>query len=122
MTDILTSKAHATQVYNILHAAWWNAYQARGATFDRSRFFADKADGIERPEPQYSPETTEAERIMRSILDKVKEEAIAKFGEDQGHPGCRSCLEFSVFGGPRHQASDRCQSGKRNHCSCGICW
>lgn len=122
MTDILTSIDHARQVYNILHKAWWSAYAARGKTFDRSKFFADKADGIERPEPSYSPETTEAERIMRSILDKVKEEALAKFGNDSESPGCRACLERSVFGGPRHKASDRCRSGKRSHCSCSACW
>ncbi len=23
---------------------------------------------------------------------------------------------------PSHDASDRCESGKRNHCSCEVCW
>lgn len=122
MTEFLTSKSHARQVYQILHAAWWNAYEARGKSFDRSKFYADMSDGIKSPTPQFSPETTEAERILRSALDKVKEEALAKFGDDSESPGCRACLERSVFGGPRHKASDRCLSGKREHCSCSFCW
>lgn len=34
-------------------------------------------------------------------------------------PGCVSCTETM---GPRHMASDACESGKRPHCSCDECF
>ncbi len=35
---------------------------------------------------------------------------------------CATCREYSVFGGPRHEASANCRSGKHDHCSCDFCW
>jgi hypothetical protein len=37
--------------------------------------------------------------------------------------GCVTCagLTPTAFA-PRHDASPRCESGKRNHCSCDICF
>lgn len=32
---------------------------------------------------------------------------------------CVGCLDTQ---GPRHEASTRCESGRRNHCSCDTCF
>jgi hypothetical protein len=40
-------------------------------------------------------------------------------------PGCAYCKELLAEGtdfAPPHEASQRCQSGKRNHCSCDTCF
>lgn len=37
--------------------------------------------------------------------------------------GCREWYEKDKYPFvPSHNASPRCQSGKRNHCSCDTCW
>ena len=44
-------------------------------------------------------------------------------------PGCHGCAERyaaedpqgGVFA-PRHKASARCESGRRPHCTCDVCW
>lgn len=64
-----------------------------------------------------------------SIEDRIKElESTGDF-----NPNCETCqVHFypavksgdsitSVFA-PRHKASDKCKSGKYNHCSCDICF
>lgn len=35
---------------------------------------------------------------------------------------CDRARESSDTMAPRHTASDRCQSGKRNHCTCDTCY
>jgi hypothetical protein len=35
---------------------------------------------------------------------------------------CASCDEFGTGMGPSHDASARCESGKREHCSCNACF
>lgn len=57
--------------------------------------------------------------------------------QDQGmaHPPCEKCIEESLEEDncsycienigkpvPRHEASSSCESGKRNHCTCDICF
>ncbi len=42
-------------------------------------------------------------------------------------PGeCKSCdrerEEGAVWAHPSHDASPRCESGKRPHCTCDMCW
>lgn len=47
-------------------------------------------------------------------------------------PSCPSCVSYFGAPGdplrngdafaPRHEASDRCQSGKRAHCTCDTCF
>lgn len=40
-------------------------------------------------------------------------------------PNCTGCTFERDRGNtfyPRHKASDRCESGKRNHCSCDACF
>jgi hypothetical protein len=40
------------------------------------------------------------------------------------HPDCRMCQTIAAEGGfgPSHDASERCGSGRREHCTCPICW
>ena len=35
---------------------------------------------------------------------------------------CPSCRVYSIFGGPSHNPSPMCRSGKRPHCTCDACW
>lgn len=61
---------------------------------------------------------------------ETREEMIARW-ERMGSldPNCPSCKEFydnpkhpsDVFA-PNHRPSDRCQSGKRPHCTCDTCF
>lgn len=61
---------------------------------------------------------------------ETKEEQIARW-EKEGWilPDCAGCKEFythpagpiSTFA-PRHKASERCESGKRAHCTCAVCF
>jgi hypothetical protein len=93
----LQSKGHAEQVRNILNKAWFAAY------------CADKQ--------------SEETRMMRSALERVREAALVKFATpNPAHPECATCLEQSVFGGPSHEASPRCRSGRRPHCTCDTCF
>ena len=56
-----------------------------------------------------------------TTLQAIIRDAIAQFGKADN--GCKTCLHQSVFpGGPRHQASSACASGKNVHCSCNICF
>lgn len=37
--------------------------------------------------------------------------------------GCGTCAELASGSfGPYHDASPRCESGKRNHCTCDVCF
>lgn len=63
----------------------------------------------------------------RERLMAIQNAAIAQFGDPVAatHDGvvCSQCLTQTVFeGGPRHQASSRCRSGQRAHCSCDTCF
>lgn len=42
--------------------------------------------------------------------------------EDGGHYAVRQQIGFGRPFGPRRLASDRCQSGKRNYCTCDTCF
>lgn len=36
---------------------------------------------------------------------------------------CPSCIDRAATGsGPAHEASQRCESGRRPHCTCDVCW
>jgi hypothetical protein len=37
-------------------------------------------------------------------------------------PGCAFCERFKGRMHPSHDASDRCESGKREHCTCDECF
>ena len=98
---MLTSKDHARKVEAILRSAWWEAYRA--------------TNGGTKVDP-------ESFRVIESALKRVTAEAEEKFGDDLGHPGCKMCRHVSVFGGPSHEASTFCRSGKRPHCTCDTCF
>lgn len=103
----LQSREHARKVHQILHTAHWVAYCEMGKipNGSASRIFAE-----------------EAERATASALKSVTEEAKAKFGNNKAHPDCDYCLTVSVFGGPSHEASPRCRSGRHDHCTCDTCF
>jgi hypothetical protein len=50
---------------------------------------------------------------------KTKEEILAE--RKAKHPECQTCQSDELFQ-PNHDASPRCESGKRNHCTCDVCW
>ena len=62
---------------------------------------------------------------MESITEQINR------WENEGRlvKNCKSCMEFyyldkypmNVFA-PRHKASINCESGKKNHCTCDICF
>ena len=63
-------------------------------------------------------------------MEETRQEAIARW-EREGRldPTCQGCEPFYASTGmpwdvmqPRHKASLLCESGKRAHCTCGVCW
>lgn len=67
------------------------------------------------PIAPFGASETRAERIARL-------EALGTIS-----PGCPSCQEFYAHPrlmphAPSHRASNRCQSGKRAHCTCDTCF
>jgi len=43
--------------------------------------------------------------------------------EAKARKGCATCAELARGSfGPRHDPSPRCESGKRPHCTCDICF
>lgn len=120
---LFQSRHHARQVYALLQRAHWNAQNVMEQSFDRVAWQEDIANGVPLPEKKYkSADAVDAEGVMRRACNRVRTEALARFGSDQGNPECRTCLEYSVFGGPAHTASPRCRSGRRDHCSCSTCF
>jgi hypothetical protein len=84
----------------ILHDAWWKAYCERG--------------------PGRSDEKI---AMAKASLDACAAKVLEKFGrKNPAHPDCEACLRASVFGGPSHEPSRMCRSGKRPHCSCDACF
>ena len=64
------------------------------------------------------------------MADETRDEQIARW-EREGmlDPACPGCAEVyrnpglpSAVFAPRHKASSRCESGKRAHCTCDICF
>ena len=61
--------------------------------------------------------------------EEKRREKIARM-EQQGSldPNCATCIKYFYTHKdidpwyPRHKASDRCESGKRSHCTCDVCW
>lgn len=41
---------------------------------------------------------------------------------DYGWTWCEKCGRWMARGGPDHDPSPRCQSGKRPHCTCDTCF
>ena len=65
---------------------------------------------------------------MVTTITETREQKIARL-EAQGRldPNCAGCKEFYEHPNvdpfaPNHKASDYCESGKRPHCTCDICF
>lgn len=57
-------------------------------------------------------------KSQRVLCAPCKKERWKRGGEKEA--GCPSCERGD--GGPRHVASPGCESGWRDHCSCGVCF
>lgn len=66
------------------------------------------------------------ERIQRERWERLAQHGA--FREVNGsvyYDDCATCQGYLAEGRsffPPHVPSDRCESGKRNHCTCGICF
>lgn len=95
MSDSNINDARA--VASKAHSEWWKLYM----------------------KDPHSAETQDAELKSKAIRADV----LAQFGTpDPSHPDCPQCLSGSVFGGPSHEASQRCRSGRHPHCTCDTCF
>lgn len=54
------------------------------------------------------------------VNDKDSFDEFAKAYEEEHCDYCRKQVVGTIF--PSHFASDRCESGRRNHCTCDICF
>lgn len=95
------SMDHARLLQSQLHDAWWKLYRETNG--------GNKGD-------------VAAFENARDQLKILETQAISKYGKDKGHPGCSLCLRYSVFGGPGHEPSSMCRSGKKPHCTCDTCF
>ncbi len=61
--------------------------------------------------------------IERSIRDNCSDaERIIHHLRLDAEGACAECERIGNGSGPRHDASPHCESGGRNHCTCGICF
>lgn len=91
---MLANVQEARQQQQALNSLWWDAHKKFG-------------------------DTNENTVNLRDQIRALETDAIAKFGMKSD---CEQCRRNSVFGGPGHNASSMCRSGKRNHCTCDTCW
>jgi len=60
---------------------------------------------------------------MHAMSQLLQESILSQFGKwNPRFPTCERCRWSSVFGGPSHEASIGCRSGRRPHCSCDTCF
>lgn len=63
---------------------------------------------------------------MTITQPETKEQQIARLERDgyifRDCKGCEKLFEDPNQMAPRHNASEDCESGKRNHCTCDRCW
>lgn len=72
--------------------------------------------GYERDEAMRQQEATEEMIRMRRPDPPPRRRIVTE-------QACRTCAELAQGGfGPSHDASPRCESGKRPHCTCDICF
>ena len=91
-----TSQDEARKRHTELNTAWWNSYIKNGAA---------------------APQTIK----LQSECDELAAQAVKQFAKPQ-IADCKTCKRVSVFGGPGHNASPYCRSGKQPHCTCDTCW
>lgn len=99
-TRTWSNVGEARAEYQRYHSAWWSAFCDRGPS--QSQLVTDQA---------------------KAELQSCEAAVLAQFGKpNPAHPDCSSCVRSSVFGGPRHEPSKFCKSGKHPHCSCDTCF
>lgn len=82
---------------NAAHSAWWKLYTTQP--------------------------NSEETKLAQEHSAAIRADVIAKFGKPHPkYPDCQSCLSQSIFGGPDHEASPRCRSGRHAHCTCDTCF
>lgn len=84
---------------------WSEADRQRHADGDRLK--ASAISGKRRPAPETHEWEEEPPRWRKRVFDD---------------PTCALCTADWKGFHPPHQPSDRCQSGKRQHCSCDTCF
>lgn len=93
----LTTIEEARAQYQELYREWWVQWKL----------------GLARPEYL----------VVKEAMGSLVDAAVAKFGKpNPRHPECVQCLRNSVFGGPDHEPSRECESGRRPHCACDTCF
>ena len=64
---------------------------------------------------------TQIAELCKATRERILAAAIAQFAQPNVH-NCGLCDRYFVLGGPKHVASKFCESGKRDHCSCDMCF
>ena len=67
----------------------------------------------------YGEDETQADIMLE--IQELKSYAVQRWAEPEV-PGCLECSVNSVFGGPSHRNSSFCESGRRPHCTCDMCF
>jgi hypothetical protein len=61
------------------------------------------------------------EQGKQDLKDALQKEAMERYRRPPGEcPYCDSCRDDNMM--PSHTASDRCESGRHNHCTCDRCY
>lgn len=69
---------------------------------------------------RYKPEAyEEASRVYDEALEESRRIQGDFYDRARAAGVCPGCLDKN---GPRHDASSRCESGGRNHCTCDVCF
>ena len=77
--------------------------------------------------PEYSPEealkaaTSEAD-MLPALSQDERVRRIARAVEVAERNKCLYCARVLVSGGPSHETSSMCRSGRRPHCTCRACF
>lgn len=92
-TDVNQARAVASAA----HSEWWAAYM--------------------------KDSKSEETQIADAKSKEIRVDVLTQFGKpNPKYPHCKQCLYGSVFGGPSHEASPRCKSGRHPHCTCDTCF
>lgn len=65
--------------------------------------------------------TAEADTLL-ALSQQERAQRIARAVEMAERYGCLYCARVYVSGGPSHEGSPRCRSGRRSHCACDTCF
>ncbi len=67
----------------------------------------------------FQAERNRRDQEFKQKVALLQAKAIVASQEPENDPACGMCQDPN---GPRHKASIACESGRRNHCSCEICF